>query len=326
MNKTSLYHVCLSSHKEVMFRSRADFYMGFNCLAAAALSTESRLSAEGFMTTHFHALLQTSSLKEVMFRTRHAYSRYFNTKYSRKGRLGERTYFSLETDGYHHTLAALNYVLRQGVHHGLANTPFEYPHCSANAYFHQELGKATPQLLPDKSRYRYLPSNVKIPTEYRMSADGQLLREDVLDVTWVEQVYISPKSYLYHMNRIANEHDIIVQKEENQLPPVTLETIEKGVPGFVLKEAQTFEKKRGVRNAMTDLELCSYIDNELLPRLIKGANQSSIYMLPQPERAALANWIWRKSREELYQKGSADSPFANKTVTEPQLRRCLALE
>ena len=159
-----------------------------------------------------------------------------------------------------------------------------------------------------------------------MSADGQLLREDVLDVTWVEQVYISPKSYLYHMNRIANEHDIIVQKEENQLPPVTLETIEKGVPGFVLKEAQTFEKKRGVRNAMTDLELCSYIDNELLPRLIKGANQSSIYMLSQPKRAKLANWIWRKSREELYQKGSADSPFANKTVTEPQLRRCLVLD
>ena len=309
-----------------MFRCPADLYMGFNCLAAAALSTESRLLAEGFMTTHFHALLQTSSYKEVMFRARNAYSRYFNTKYSRSGRLGEKRYFSLEIDGMNHTLAALNYILRQGIHHGLAATPFEYPHCSTTSYFRRELGRAvTPQLLPTKLRYRYLPSNIKITQEYRMSADGQLLREDVLDVTWVEQVYVSPKSFLFHMNRIANERDIQEQKEENQLPPVTLEAIEKGVPGFNLQEAKTFERERGVRNAMTDLELCAYIDTDLLPRLLKPQPNPSIYILPEERRSDIANWLWSKSRNELYKKGS-NSPFSSKTITEPQLRRCLALK
>ena len=322
MNKTSIYHVCLASHEEVMFRNSADFYMGFNCLAAAALSTESHLLADGFMTTHFHALLQTASLKEVMFRARHAYSRYFNSKYSRTGRMAERNYFSLEIAGYYHTLSALNYILRQGIHHGLASTPFEYPHCSANSYFCQALGKTTPQILPAKSRYRYLPSNIKLPKEYRMSVDGQLLREDILDVSWVEQIYVTPKSFLFHMTRIASEKDIQEQKEENQLPPVTLETIEKGVPGFVLKEAQTFEKERGVRNAMTDLELCSYIDNELLPRYLKNTPSPTLYMLPDSKRAELASWIWCKYNEVKY-KNIPGKVFSSKTITEPQLRRCM---
>ena len=325
MNKTAIYHVCLSSHEEVMYRSAADICMGFNCLAVAALATESRLLADGFMTTHYHALVQTSSLKELMRRTRYSYSRYFNNRYSRKGKLAEEKYFCLEIDGLNHTIAALNYVLRQGLHHGLAATPFGYPHCSANAYFRQDLGKTTtPALLQEKYRYKYLPSNIKIPAEYRMSANGQLLREDILDTAWVEQVYISPQSFMFHMNRIANERDIQEQKEENQLPPVTLESIEKGVPGFNLKEAQSFEKERGVRNAMTDLELCAYIDGNLLPQLIRQPDPT-IYMLTEDKRIKIYDWLWRKSRDELYRKGST-SPFSSKTITEPQLRRCLDLK
>lgn len=326
MNKTAIYHVCLSSHKEVMFRNAEDLRMGFNCLAVAALNSESRLLADGFMTTHFHALVQTPSLDYFMYRARNAYSRYFNTKYSRSGRLAEKKHFNLEIAGHHHTLAALNYVIRQGLHHGLATTPFEYPFCSACAYFRKELGRVhTHSLMPDKYRYRYLPSNVKIPLEYRMSADGQLLREDVLDVAWVEQNYITPQNFSFQMNRIAGERDIKEQKEENQLPPVTLETIEKGVPGFNLKEAQTFEKEKGVRNAMTDLELCSYIDNELLPRLIKGTTTPTIYMLPAQKRADLANWIWTRYNEVKY-KNLPGKIFSAKTITGSQLRRCLDLK
>ena len=115
--------------------------MGFNCLALAVLETESRLLAEGFMTTHHHNLVQTDRYKELMYRSRYAYARYFNAKYSRTGQLGENKYFSLEVEGLHHTIAALNYALRQGLHHGLTSTPFEYPHCSANAFFRKELGK-----------------------------------------------------------------------------------------------------------------------------------------------------------------------------------------
>ena len=135
-------HLCLSSHDEVMYRSEADLIIGFNCLAIAVLETESRLLAEGFLSTHNHSLVQTDNEKELAFRSRYAYSRYFNTKYKRRGRLGEKEFFILDIEGLHHTLAALNYVNRQGLHHGLATTPFEYLHCSANAFFRKELGTA----------------------------------------------------------------------------------------------------------------------------------------------------------------------------------------
>lgn len=324
MKKTAIYHVCLSSHDEVMFRSPSDIHFGFNCLAIAALSTESRLLADGFMTTHFHALLQTSSLKEVMYRARNAYSRYFNTKYSRSGRLGEKKYFSMEIDGFNHSIAAINYVLRQGLHHGLATTPFEYPYCSVNSYFRHELGKTiTPPLIPKRNRHKYLPSNIRLPLEYRMSADGQLLREDILDVAWVEQNYISPRSFLLNMNRIADATDLLKQQKENNLPPVTLESIETGVPNFALKEAQAFERERGVRNNMTDLELCAYIDSVLIPKIANNSQSVSIYTVPESKRAELCDWIWRKYNEVKWKKIPGRF-FSNKNVTEAQLHRCLA--
>ena len=88
MRKT--VHLCLSSHDEIMYRSEEDLNMGFNCLALAVLETESRLLAEGFMTTHHHNLVQTDRYKELMYRSRYAYARYFNAKYSRTGQLGEK--------------------------------------------------------------------------------------------------------------------------------------------------------------------------------------------------------------------------------------------
>ena len=323
MEKTRIYHVCLSSHEEVLFRSVADLNMGFNCLAAAAISTESRLFAEGFLTTHYHFLVQTSSLKELMYRCRYAYARYFNTKYSRSGRLGEHNYFKLEVEGTYHIQAALNYVLRQGLHHGLASSPFGYKHCSANSFFREDLGKNwTPPLLPEMYRHRYLPSNIKLPAQYRMSADGLLLREDVLDVTWVEQNYISVKRFLLQMNKVQDERDLQEQKEENGQPPITMETIEAGVPDFTIQEAKNYEYGKVDRRNMTDLELCSLIDNKLVPKLLKHQDPASLYMLPESKRAALFESLWNECRQARWQNNSKGI-FANKYVTESQLRRCL---
>ena len=98
MRKT--YHICLSSHDEVMFRSEADLIRGFNSLAVAVLETDSRLLSEGFMSTHFHGLIQTDNSAETMHRARYAYARYFNSKYRRSGRLGEKQHFSLIIEGF----------------------------------------------------------------------------------------------------------------------------------------------------------------------------------------------------------------------------------
>ena len=324
MRKT--VHLCLSSHDEVMFRSEADLIMGFNCLALAVLETESRLLAEGFMTTHHHCLVQADNYKEVMRRSRYAYARYFNAKYARTGSIGERTYFSLEIDGLYHTLAALDYVIRQGLHHGLSSTPFEYPHCSANAFFRKELGKIyTPKLLSKANRYRYLPKNKSIDADrYRMSENGLLLREDIIDTAYVEEMYVTPRNYLFHMNKISGERDADVQKEDNDTPPVTVDAIEEGVPDFSIKESKVFEQGRVDHNRMTDLELCAVIDNRILPKMFKEGEVFSIYMLPESKRVSIYEALWQECCQHKYSKWS-HGYLSGKSVTKAQLGRCLCI-
>ena len=323
MRKT--VHLCLSSHDEVMYRDEADLIMGFNCLALAVLETESRLLAEGFMTTHSHNLVQTDCYKEVMYRSRYAYARYFNTKYQRSGALGEKKYFVLEVEGLFHTTAALNYILRQGLHHGLSSTPFEYPHCSANSFFRKELGKREkPRLIPDSLRHIHLPRNKSLPADkYRITDSGLLLREDIIDTAYVEEIYVSPRNFLFQMNKISSERDNDDQRQENNTPPVTVEVIEAGVPDFDARQVKTFEQGRVDRNRMTDLELCSVVDGQIVPRYCKHG-QSSIYQLTESERARICETLWQESRLARYRR-DAQRYLSGKYVTEAQLRRCLII-
>lgn len=60
-----IYHLCLSSHREVLFRDEEDFTIGFNYLAEAAFYTESRLLADGFMSTHWHNIVRTEVPDEL---------------------------------------------------------------------------------------------------------------------------------------------------------------------------------------------------------------------------------------------------------------------
>lgn len=317
-----IIHLCLSSHDEVMFRSDADLVIGFNSLALKSYQTESRVLADGFMTTHHHSLVQTDDPYLLMRRFRYCYTRYFNGKYKRKGSLGEKKWFFLEIEGAYHLQTALNYVMRQGLHHGLASTPFGYRHCSANVIFRKELGKNDdPVLIEDDQIFKYLPDRHTLPKGWRMDKSGLILREDVIDTSYVEQVYITPRNFLFQMNRLTDEKVADDQKKENTLPPVTLDSIENGVPGFDVQAALVNEQGRINRSIMTDLELCHIIDDVLLPRYIKDPEEQSIYLLPVAKRHDLGNKLWQASNES-YKKNNL---LGGKTVSSSQIRRCLAI-
>lgn len=296
-----------------MFRSDADLIRGFNSLAVAVLETDSRLLCEGFMSTHFHGLLQTDDSSEVMRRARYAYARYFNSKYRRSGRLGEKHHFSLIIGGFHHTLAALNYVNRQGVHHGLSQTPFGYRHCSARTFFRQDLGVPDPVLLMKADqRYKYLPKGLSLPVAYRMDTSGLLLREDILDTSQVEAMYVSPRNFLYQMNKVGDEMSMRDQEQEkSSTRTITMDVIE---PGFSPDEIGQFlrnEKGRFNPAFITDIELCQLIDGTCLP---KFHGSSTLYDLSRSQRAKLGEYLWK----DLW-------ALTKKRTTDVQLKRCLAL-
>lgn len=312
MKKT--YHLCLSSHDEVMFRSEYDLIRGFNALALACYETGSTLLAEAFLPSHFHCLVQTEDPLVLSAKVRYGYSRYFNFKYKRRGRLGEEKFFILEVDGFYHKLAATNYVLRQGLHHGVTPTPFAYPHSSSCSFFTKDLGKKTPApQLGHSQQYKHLPKRVKLPDGWRMEESGLIFREDVLDVSQVESLYISPRNYLYHMNRIGDESGLLNEQseEKSDSPLITAELIERGIPAFDLEKVLTGENNKYNPKKITDLELCEIIDGKYLTIYYPG---KTLYEISASERLNLSRIL----RSELWDN-------YHKTYFNYQMNRCFVI-
>lgn len=301
------FHFCISGGDEILFRSEIDYIRGFNTLALSVAETGSLLSAEAFMSTHLHVCVRTDDVNALIYRFWRSYTRYFNSKYKRKGTLGERP-FVLEIDGFHHWLTAICYVMRNPVHHGVSPTPFAYRHCSANALFRMETGKfrTSAGTLPRRSFYRYLPKGSDCPACFEMDDTGMILRETVLDLADVEYRFATPRAFLFYMNRLTGEEWKREQdKDATGSAPITLEMIERQARTETLSEMLRHEHGRSDYKAVSDMELCEKIDGELLP--ISG--KDSVYELSVQDKQQLLKHLRSDSR-----------------VPEKQVKRCLVMK
>ena len=304
MKKT--YHLCLSAGDEIMFRDLGDYHRGFNCFALALYKTDSTGLVEAFMSNHVHKLVQTASPYDFMHVFRHSYSKYFNHKYQREGRLGEKAHFTMEVVGYNHMIAAASYVLRNPVHHGVSPIPYAYHHSSANAVFRKEMGKL-PQndLLQPKSYYRYIGRSAVYPDTYRMDSSGVFLRESVLDIPQVENLFVTPRYFSYCMTRKSSEEwDHEQAKDCNGYPPFNLRNIENGICQTDLDRMLRFESGKADYRQMSDMELCTKVDTMVRERFGKV----SVYHLSQQEKKRIAEEIYRTWH-----------------INEVRIRRCLQL-
>ena len=171
MKKT--YHLCLSAGDELLFRDIEDYNRGFNCFALALYKTDSTGLVESAMSNHYHQLVQTRYPNEFMHHFRLSFSMYFNRKYHRSGRLGEEMHFAVDVVGYNHMIAAMSYVLRNALHHGVAPIPYAYPHSSVNAIFMREMGKTPCDKLLDPRYYRrFINWSATFPDSYKMTESG----------------------------------------------------------------------------------------------------------------------------------------------------------
>ena len=304
MKKT--YHLCLSAGDEVMFRDREDYNRGFNCFAIALYKTGSTGLVESFMSNHCHLMIQTEDPSAFMHTMRMPYSKYFNNKYSRDGSLGEKYHFCLEISGLYHHIAAMSYVLRNPLHHGVSPIPYAYPFSSANVIFQEEMGKtSTDKILPAKHFHRFIGKRAEYPDHYKMNETGVFLRETVLDVVQVENMFVTPRNFNYHMGRRTNEEWMKEQeKDNNESDPICLGTIEKGIPMTTLEQMLVYETGRSDYRKISDIDLCMDIDRNILPKF----NRHSVYQLSQNEKRKIAEQLCRAYR-----------------LPESQIRRCLAM-
>ena len=170
----------------------------------------------------------------------------------------------------------------------------------------REMGK-TPshQFLPRKSFYRYIGKRAEYPDTYKMNESGLFIRESVLDIPQVENMFGTPRAFDYFMGRKTSEEWTKEQlKDNNDRPPVTLEVIEHGVNLNYSAQMLSFENGKADYRKMSDIDLCHIIDHEILPKLGK----QSVYHLTVSEKHRIAEMLYRRFHSE-----------------EAQIRRCLAL-
>ena len=299
------YHICLSAGDEIMFRSQEDYDRGFNYFALALAHTDSIGLVESFMSNHIHLMVQTSSHRELMNIMRMSYSKYFNSKYNRCGRLGDVKHFYTEITGLHHHLAAMSYVLRNGVHHGIVSIPYAYQNSSVNAIFMKEMGKVNRDAtIPHNRFYKYVGRRLSVPSHYKMSERGVFLRESVLDITQVENMFGSPRAFNYYMSRRNHEEwEKEQENDKNGIKAVCLSDIEGHSKLHSVDTMREIELRRFVTGT-SDIELCKEVDELTQNRY----GRKSIYLLSSSEKRAIAEFLYKQRH-----------------IPESQIKRCLVL-
>ena len=303
MKKT--YHLCLSAGDEVLFRDIEDYNRGFNCFALALFNTDSTGLVESEMSTHYHQMIQTGNPNEFMSNFRLSYSMYFNRKYLRSGKLGEKNHYSIEIVGCNHMIAAMSYVLRNPLHHGVSPIPYAYPYSSVNSIFMQEMGKVSYQGILERRYYhRFICRSSQFPDNYVMSDKGVFLRESVLDIPQVENYFVTPRSFNWHMTRKSSEEWELEQGRDNSQPPINLSVIEKGINMTSATEMLINEIGKSNYKRPSDIDVCAEIDDNILPMY----NKLSVYQLSQREKQQIAEHLYR-----------------NLHIGESQIKRCLVM-
>lgn len=256
MERYNLMHVCIKSGGELMHRDEEDYRSGISRMALAAYRTGTRIFAFAFMSNHIHIVAQSPDISCFVSNYRNAYTRWFNVKYRRKGRLGDR-YFHTEPLGtLYRTLHAVNYVLRNPVHHLVADTAMGYEFCSARYVFASDL--CIDECRAGKSRSALCSKNASIPDSYWLNGEGMISPKSFLEISAVERLYMTAKNFLYYINRPSYAD---LDKPDKDEKPLNIGQIE---PDFDVTELQQNERRRSVKGYAKDMDICRIIDKEIL--------------------------------------------------------------
>lgn len=280
---TDIYHICMTAHNEVLFRSPDDFRDITNLIAYKAYTDGVHILVDALMSNHMHFVVYSDNPEKFALSLRLSITKHFNIKHHRSGRLFDRKVFICALAGPRHITMAVNYVLKNPVHHGQAYTPYSYANCTANYLFTDDRGVKLPELTNDRTFIRrFFPKNAKIPSDFKLDRDGMISRSSFEEIKMVESFFLTPNYFIYNMNRKTSDDWVKEQEQDggNQ-PPVTLELIENGVKIDSLKKMLSNENTVSTqRQQNTDMAVCQLIDNKLLFRY----NSSSIYTLDIEKR------------------------------------------
>ena len=161
------------------------------------------------------------------------------------------------------------------------------------------------QLLHPRSYAKYIGRRAEYPERYKMTEGGVFLRESVLDIPQVENLFVTPRSFNYYMSRKSSEEWEKEQAKDGvDILPINIRSIEHSASPQEIERMLIFENGKADYRKITDIELCTQLD--MLARNKYGRH--SVYRLSQKEKQEIAEDIYRRLH-----------------ISEAQIRRCLVL-
>lgn len=304
--KKRTYHICFTSHREVLCRAYLDYCMLFNCIAQACLKTDDMLLAFAIMSNHVHIISMNDNPGRFVKMVRSSHTQMFNSRYNRSGKLGDKSFFCSELQGRRHIAAAISYVLRNPIHHGICSNPYAYPFTSIGQYFQKGLGNVQADRVTVCSRRQQLVRGKNyIPAELEFDVHGQLLLDDFVQSSLVEALFGSYSAFQYNLHRrnYAEWKEEQMQDMEKETEPVSVGLIEPYLDKIQIERIENAKPQWMKEKEVSDIELCDLIDREYVPKYGK----SSYCQLSSREVASIFDDIMRC-----------------RNVSFSQLSRCLA--
>ena len=283
------YHICFTSHGEVMFRDEEDHGSFVNLMALRCHSLKAELIVDAEMSTHVHLNIFSDAPTRFAGILRMSYTKYFNAKYGRKGRFGEKYTYLMTVDGINHQMVLENYVLRQGLHHGASPTAFGYPYCTVKELFARDIGIPSEEIV-SRSRAEiasFLPEKSDFPDSYGMNAAGVFVRRSFMEIRQAERCYGSPRNYLYQMNRLTDESWSRDQLGDGTGAPITLSMVERADEKSLAEMLNNEHGRQFSRSRLQDMDVCRLIDQDLLP----GYGVRSVYQLTPSQKHQIARLV-----------------------------------
>lgn len=211
--KAKIYHLNSKSLK-VLFRNEDDYLTAINRLFVCAANLMTDVLAYCFLSTHFHFIIQTYNIDEFVRSYKKSLTQTLNNRYNRKGKLFDTTYREL-TDPYE-LIIALNYVLKNPVHHKIAEVAFSYPYSSIGCYFSEEIQRVGYYSFRKKesfskasdldfASYREMFGSYKANDSIKIIDSRYVLPECFVKANPVCALYNNAKTFMYNMNKALKE-------------------------------------------------------------------------------------------------------------------------
>lgn len=250
--KNNTYHIWNDSNK-VIFRDEKDYIIFINKIAIFSHITNTLIIGYSVLSTHFHLIVKTTDLTKFNELLSKSYTKYFNNKYYCEGIIFNINNRVLVT--INEVIIALNYVLKNALHHNLVEHPLSYRYSSVNQYFRREiyekeylewieqsLNVRKPSELNRKD-FRKLFGRFDVPDSFQVINNVEIKPDSFISIKIVEGLYKNSRNFIYNINKGLSEEITYLEKS----------TLKKDIY-INLNSSLSLGQK------ITDMDICLFID------------------------------------------------------------------